>query len=106
MIVNIQSFAAKITYTASSIYAASKSGGVAMMNSLREEVRSRGIKVLNVYPGATDTRMWKPADRRRFADVMMTPQDVARKVVEATHLPESMMVEELVLRPQIGDLTV
>lgn len=106
MIVNIQSFAAKTTYTGSSVYSASKSGGVALMDSLRAEVRGNGIKVLNVYPGATLTPMWSPLHQKRYAKAMMTPADVARKIFEATRLPESMMIEELVLRPQMGDLKV
>ena len=106
MIVNIQSFAAKTTYTGSSVYSASKSGGVALMDCLRAEVRSKGLKVLNVYPGATLTPMWNLRQQKRYAKVMMTPAEVAWKIFEATRLPESMMIEELVLRPQIGDLKV
>ena len=106
MIVNIQSFAAKTTYTGSSVYSASKSGAAAMMDCLRAEVRGKGIKVLNVYPGATLTPMWKAPHQKRFAEVMMASREVARQVFEATRLPDSMMVEEIVLRPQMGDLTV
>jgi NADP-dependent 3-hydroxy acid dehydrogenase YdfG len=106
MIVNIQSFAAKTIYTGSSVYSASKSGGVALMDCLRAEVRSKGIKVLNVYPGATLTPMWSSAQQKTYAKVMMAPAEVARKIYEATRLSESMMIEELVLRPQIGDLKV
>ena len=76
------------------------------MDCLRAEVRSKGIKVLNVYPGATLTPMWNAAQQKRYAKVMMTPADVARKIFEATRLSESMMIEELVLRPQMGDLKV
>ena len=106
MIVNIQSFAAKTTYTGSSVYSASKSGAAAMMDCLRAEVRGKRIKVLNVYPGATLTPMWKAPHRKRFAEVMMVSGEVARQIFEATRLPDSMMVEEIVLRPQMGDLTV
>lgn len=106
MIVNIQSFAAKTTYTSSSVYAASKSGGVALMNGLRAEVRNKGIKILNVFPGATLTPMWEAPLQKRYAGVMMRPEEVARKIFEATQLPDSMMIEEMVIRPQIGDLTV
>lgn len=106
MIVNIQSFAAKTTYTGSSVYSASKSGAAAMMDCLRAEVRGKGIKVLNVYPGATQTPMWKTSHQKRFAEVMMAPGEVARQIFQATRLPDSMMIEEIVLRPQMGDLNV
>ena len=106
MIINIISFAAKTTYTNSAAYSASKAGTEAMMNVLRAETRERGIKVVNVYPGAVLTPMWLRKHRKRYANVMVSPDDAARLIYEVSLQPPSVMVEELVIRPQIGDLRV
>jgi 3-oxoacyl-[acyl-carrier protein] reductase len=106
MIINVISYAAKTTYTGSSVYSASKSGLQAMMNGLRAETRHRGIKVVNVYPGAIVTPMWKATHQRKYAKLMMVPREVANLIYEASAQPHSGMVEEIVIRPQVGDLRV
>ncbi|HWP81147.1 MAG TPA: SDR family oxidoreductase [Bacteroidota bacterium] len=106
VILNIISFAAKTTYEGSAAYSASKAGVESMMNVLRAETRGRGLKVVNVYPGAILTPMWKAEHRRKYSNVMMSPKEIARLIYEASIHPSSGMVEELVVRPQIGDLRV
>lgn len=106
LILNILSYAAKVTYTKSAAYSASKAGGEAMMNALRAELRGKGIQVINVFPGAVATSMWPSKFRKRHARTMMSAQDIARLVYTATIQPPPVMVEELVIRPQHGDLRV
>jgi len=106
LVINILSYAAKTVYTGSSIYSASKSAGAAMMRVLREEVRKKGIKVLNVYPGAIETPMWSARNRARFSMRMMQPEEIAEFIVAAAALPASVMLEEVALRPQQGDLRI
>lgn len=106
MIVNIVSYAAKTVYTASSAYSASKAGVTAMMNSLREEVRGKGVRVVNVFPGAVETNMWPATLKKRFGKVMMPAAKVASIICHAISQPEGFAVEELVIRPQVGDLRV
>ncbi|MBI4429314.1 MAG: SDR family oxidoreductase [Ignavibacteriales bacterium] len=106
MIINILSFAAKTVYTKSAAYSASKSGAEAMMNVLRSEVRESGIKVVNVYPGAVLTSMWGKRHRQKYARRMIDAESVARLVYEASTQDASVLVEELIIRPQGGDLRV
>lgn len=106
MLVNILSYAAKAVYTKSSIYAASKAGADMMMRVLRDEVRDDGVRVLNVFPGAVETPMWSASLRTKHAAVMMSPDDIAKAVIQTVELPQRVMPEELVLRPLIGDLRV
>ncbi|MEK6570771.1 MAG: SDR family oxidoreductase [Bacteroidota bacterium] len=103
-IFNIISVTAQKTYTNSGAYSASKAGAIALTNVLREEVRAYNIKVTAVLPGATDTRMWATSTRRKFQHQMMQPQDVARIVVALYQAPQRAHVEEIVFRPQLGDL--
>ncbi len=106
MIINILSYASKTTYTKSAAYSAAKSGAQAMMNVLREEVRGQGIRILNVFPGAVETPMWAATHRKKYRHRMLRPEDVAASVLEASLKPEGVMIEELVIRPQKGDLVV
>ncbi|HAL57386.1 MAG TPA: hypothetical protein DCP63_13195 [Bacteroidetes bacterium] len=106
LIVNILSYAARATYAKSAAYSASKSGAEALMNVLREETRGKGIKVVNVFPGAIKTPMWPPDVQAKYGNQMVSAAEVARVVFEATLSPLSLMIEELVVRPQVGDLKV
>jgi len=103
-IINVISVAAQKTYTKSSAYSASKAGVLALTNVLREEVRPFGIKVTAVLPGATETQMWSGSTRLKYHHPMMSAEDVARIVVSVFQAPRSAHIEEIVLRPQLGDL--
>ena len=103
-IVNNLSIAAKQVFAGSSAYNASKHGALGLTNTLREELRPRGIRVIALLPGATDTAIWKSlwpeAPRRK----MMSSQTIAQAVVNALLLPEECTLEELVLLPAAGTL--
>jgi NADP-dependent 3-hydroxy acid dehydrogenase YdfG len=105
-IINILSYAGRTVYTGSSAYAASKAGAAAMMDVLRAETRQKGIKIVNVYPGAVLTPIWHAKHRERYSERMMKPEEVATVVYEISCQPAGMMTEEVVLRPQGGDLQV
>ncbi|MFC2130766.1 SDR family oxidoreductase [Bacteroidota bacterium] len=105
-IINILSVVLKKVFSGSSLYAASKAAVLAMDRSLREEVRQYGIKIVDIFPGATETDIWKPAQREKHGHRMMQPDDVAEAIVNIIDLAmnDRLMVEEIVLRPQGGDL--
>ncbi len=105
-IVNILSYAAKTVYPGSSAYSAAKSGLAGMMNVVREEVRSSGVKITNVYPGAILTPMWSARHRAMFKRVMIPVDDFAVTLYNLTVQPASMTIEDVVVRPPIGDLRV
>jgi short-subunit dehydrogenase len=106
VIINILSVVLKKVFTGSSLYAASKAAVLAMDRSLREEVRSQGIKIIDVFPGATETEIWTEKQRERYASKMMQPKDVADAIIKIIELASNnrLMIEEIVLRPQGGDL--
>jgi NAD(P)-dependent dehydrogenase (short-subunit alcohol dehydrogenase family) len=103
-IVNNLSIAAKRVFAGSSAYNASKHGALGFTNTLREELRPQGIRVIALLPGATDTAIWKTlwpqAPRRK----MMSPETVATAVVSALTLPPESTVEELMILPTSGTL--
>jgi NAD(P)-dependent dehydrogenase (short-subunit alcohol dehydrogenase family) len=103
-IVNNLSIAAKQVFPNSSAYNASKHGGLGFSNTLREELRPRGIRVIAVLPGATDTEIWATLWPEAPRAKMMSPDSVADAIVHAlTQTPEST-VEELVIMPASGTL--
>jgi NAD(P)-dependent dehydrogenase (short-subunit alcohol dehydrogenase family) len=103
-IVNNLSVAANRVFAGSAAYNASKHGALGLTNTLREELRPRGIRVIGVLPGAADTDIWKTlwpeAPRRK----MMSPETVARAVVDSILLPANTTVEMLEIRPSAGTL--
>jgi short-subunit dehydrogenase len=70
--------------------------------NLREELKGHGVKVTAVHPGATLTSSWdgQDIDPKRI----MEAGDIARMVVAATGLSVQACVEEILMRPQLGDL--
>ena len=85
-------------------YLASKFGALGLTRVLREELRSRGIRVTAILPGSTDTRLIKafgfPVDRSK----LLQPRDVAAAVLGALLQPPRAAVEEIVLLPAAGRL--
>lgn len=106
IIVNVCSIVVSKIFTNSAIYSAAKSAVMMMGKVLREEVRSHNIKVINVYPGATNTNIWSPRLLDKYSERMMTPEQVANTILcnLSSSLENGVMVEELVIRPQLGDL--
>jgi len=103
-IVNNLSIAATRVFPGSAAYNASKHGALGLGNTLREELRPRGIRVIALLPGATDTdiwtTLWPQAPRRK----MMSPATVAAAVVQAILLPADATVETLEILPTVGTL--
>ena len=104
IIVNNLSIAAKQVFAGSSAYNASKHGALGFTNTLREELREKGIRVIALLPGATDTAIWDTfwpdAPRKK----MMSAATVAQAVVNAITLPDDSTVEELTILPSAGAL--
>lgn len=83
-------------------YAISKFALLGFSKVLREELKEHGIRVTAVLPGATRTSSWDAVQHpeERF----MKPEDVADAVYGAYLLSPRSVVEEIIIRPQLGDL--
>lgn len=103
-IVNNLSIAAERVFSGSAAYNASKHGALGFTDTLREELRPKGIRVIALMPGATDTAiwdtLWPKAPRRK----MMSADTVARMLISAVVMPENSTVEKLVVMPSAGTL--
>jgi NAD(P)-dependent dehydrogenase (short-subunit alcohol dehydrogenase family) len=103
-IVNNLSIAATRVFAGSAAYNASKHGALGFTNTLREELRPKGIRVIGLLPGATDTDIWKTLWPRAPRGKMMSPQTVAEAVVCAITLASRATVETLEILPTSGAL--
>jgi len=103
-IVNNLSIAAERVFPGSAAYNASKHGALGFTNTLREELRPKGIRVIALMPGATDTAIWNTLWPKAPRRKMMSAETVARIVVDALRLPESATVEKIAVMPSSGTL--
>jgi short-subunit dehydrogenase len=101
-IFNICSIAGLKAYNNGGAYSISKFAMDGFSKNLREELKEHGIKVTTVYPGAVLTDAWGNFDNSKHR--IMEAGDVAQMVYAATQLSAGACVEEIVMRPQLGDL--
>jgi short-subunit dehydrogenase len=101
-IFNICSTASIIPYTNGGSYCISKFALLGMTKVLREEMKPHNVRVTAILPGATLTDSWAGVDlpESRF----MPAEDIGKAVVGAWQLSRYTVVEELLLRPQLGDI--
>lgn len=101
-IFNVCSVASITAYANGGSYSISKFALLGLSKGLREELKGFGIRVTSVLPGATFTASWEGADipEERF----MPPEDVAEIIWSSYALSNRTVVEDIVLRPQLGDI--
>lgn len=89
-------------FPAGGAYVTAKHGVLGLARALREELRASGVRVMTVLPGATVSPSWDgsgvPPAR------MMPTADVARVFFDAYRLSRRTVVEEIILRPPLGDV--
>jgi short-subunit dehydrogenase len=101
-IFNICSIASLQAYPNGGSYSISKFALDGFSKNLRHEMKPHGIKVTSVFPGAAYTDSWigTGIDPQRI----MQADDIARMIYTATQLSPQACVEDIVIRPQLGDL--
>jgi NAD(P)-dependent dehydrogenase (short-subunit alcohol dehydrogenase family) len=103
VIVNNISIAAKQVFPGSSAYNASKHGALGFTNTLREELRAKGIRVIAMLPGATDTAIWNTLWPDAPRKKMLPPTAIAQALVSAVKQKEGT-IEEVTILPSGGTL--
>ncbi|MCC7504296.1 MAG: SDR family oxidoreductase [Saprospiraceae bacterium] len=101
-IFNMCSIASIIAYPDGGSYSISKFALLGFSKVLREELKPRGIKVTALLPGATWSDSWRGADYPE--NRLMKAEDIAKTLWAAYTLSDSAVVEEVLIRPQLGDL--
>ncbi len=101
-IFNMSSIAGLKAYRAGGSYSISKFALRGFSVNLREELKPFNIKVTTVFPGAAYTDSWASSGikKERFIE----PADIAKMIYAASQLSPQACVEDIVLRPQLGDI--
>jgi short-subunit dehydrogenase len=103
-VVNILSIAAKTGFANWSAYCMSKFALEGFSQAVREELREHKIRVINIYPAATDTNIWSSVEGNWPREKMISPNDVASAVAYALSRPAEVALENITLSSLIGNL--
>jgi NAD(P)-dependent dehydrogenase (short-subunit alcohol dehydrogenase family) len=99
---NLCSIASETAYAAGGSYTIAKHALLGLGKVLREECKSSGVRVTNVLPGAVLTDSWAGVDlpESRFIPV----EDISETIWNCYQLSSRSVIEELIIRPQLGDI--
>ncbi len=98
----MSSIAGLAAYPNGAAYCAAKFGVTGLAQVLRAETKGTGVRVCCVHPGATVSPSWSGSGV--VEERMMPTADVARAFLDVYRLSRRTVVEEIVLRPQGGDI--
>ncbi len=101
-IFNMCSIANLKAYPGGGSYSISKFALYGFSQNLRQELKSEKIKVTAVMPGATWSESWRGFDAPQ--DRLMQAADIAKIIFSCTQLSDAAVVEDIILRPQLGDI--
>jgi short-subunit dehydrogenase len=101
-IFNICSIASLQAYPHGGSYSISKFALLGFSKNLRLELKDKGIKVTAICPGATYTNSWNGSGVEESR--IMEANDIAKMIFAAAHLSPQAVVEDIIMRPQLGDL--
>lgn len=101
-IFNICSIASLHAYANGGAYSISKFAMYGFSKNLREEMKPYGIKVTSIHPGAVMSDSWGNYDNS--SKRIMEADDIAKMVYTASQLSMQACVEDIIIRPQLGDL--
>ena len=101
-IFNICSIAALSAYPNGGSYSISKYALMGFNKNLRAELIPHNIKVTAVFPGAVMTDSWGDFDNT--SKRIMEADDIAKMIFSSTTLSLQAVVEDIIVRPQLGDM--
>ena len=105
-IINISSTSATQPARLGVVYSATKAAIRQFGISLFEEVRKEGVKVINVLPDLTlsnfhNNTFFKPSNEKL---AHIKPEDIANIIYDIFNLPKNLVMQEVILKPQIFKL--
>lgn len=101
-IINIASIASFMAYPNGGSYSISKFAMRGFSKVLREELKEHNIKVTTIMPGATWSNSWAGVELPESR--LMLASDIAKVSTSVFDLSDSAVIEEMIIRPQLGDL--
>lgn len=101
-IVNVCSIASIKAYPTGGSYSISKFAMYGLTKGLREEMKEHGVRVIALLPGATKTSSWDGVEVAEGR--LMEASDIAELIWSSYSLSKLSVVEDIVVRPQLGDI--
>jgi short-subunit dehydrogenase len=101
-IFNLCSTASYTAYPNGGAYSITKFALLGFSRNLREELKQHNVKVTSLSPGPTLTASWEGFDAPPGR--LMEPADVANLLWAAYTLSAQAVVEEVLMRPMLGDI--
>lgn len=101
-IFNICSIASLLAYPGGGSYSISKFAMYGFTKVLREELKDKGVSVTAILPGSTWSASWEGVDLPE--ERLMNATDVAAAIGYALSIQKTAVMEEIILRPILGDL--
>jgi short-subunit dehydrogenase len=101
-IFNMCSVASLKPYPNGGSYSIAKYALLGFTKNLREELKPKGIKVTAIMPGATWSESW--AGYEAPPERLMHPRDIAEAILSALRMSSGAVIEEIIMRPQLGDI--
>lgn len=101
-IINMCSISSLHAYPYGSSYAISKHALLGLSRGLREELKEHNVRVTSILPGAVLTEAWAGANITE--EKFIKPEDIAAIVCNSIQLSDAANMEEIVIRPTLGDI--
>ncbi len=101
-IFNICSVASITAYPNGGSYSISKFAMYGMSKALREEMKTHGVRVTAILPGATLTASWEGVEL--LPERFVKASDVADAIFNANSISQQSVIEDIIIRPQLGDI--
>lgn len=101
-IFNMCSIASLASYPGGGSYSVSKYALHGFTKNIRYELKKHGIKVTGIFSGAAYTDTWGDFDNS--TNRIMEANDIAELIAGTLKLSNQAVTEEIVIRPQLGDL--
>lgn len=101
-IINISSIEAKKSSVYGCAYGATKAGLTHFSESLFDETRKYGVKVITIHPDMTQTNFYRNANFKEAEDydTYITPDEVSHAVNMVLSERDSLVCTDITLRPQ------
>ncbi len=105
-IVNISSVTANKVNTHGAAYGATKAALSSFGHSIFDEARKSGVRVINIYPDMTATKLYRNADFEASGEYgcSLNPEDVADAVISAVNMNPGLVINDITIKPQFHRL--
>lgn len=106
-IINISSVTAKKSSPHGCAYASTKAGLSSFSDSLFDEVRKYGVKVISIHPDMTKTSLYRNANFNvsDSTDTYLEPSEVAECVSYILNQRDGMVITDITMKPQRHQLS-